>query len=414
MSELSVRTAQGFGRSPARTLGISGLSADRIHVAVTIALTLAVVPLLRMNHLPVRFAWADISEVYWFTFAFQGTFAAVLLYVVGFSPKETVAPIVERLKADKRRILLLIAFLLILYGLCVALASPMIWPFLAVFSIAVLEWFDRTPGKNVLAGSPIVTSIVPAALYLFWGLILVSAYNDIAVASRPNVTFDGAFNRIDSWLLHGMTVSGLAHGAIHRLPGWFYKAVEFVYYFCMFPQVGAAMLLLAFRCGRKETLRFTVALLTAYYLAIGIFWLWPTQGPFFICAGHFADFPASLRTRELQQVLSEKVAALWAGHGIGVIGLDYYIAFPSMHIAIPAIVAVFLRRWRRVFYALLAVDAMIVATVILLEWHYVLDVIGGLVLAAVVTVLVPPRMNGSSRGTYEEGLAVTNSSAAAL
>jgi membrane-associated phospholipid phosphatase len=65
-----------------------------------------------------------------------------------------------------------------------------------------------------------------------------------------------------------------------------------------------------------------------------------------------------------------------------------------------------------VFYTLLAVDALIVATVVLLEWHYVLDVIGGLAVAAVVTVLVPPRLGEPRSDTFEQGLAVTNSSAA--
>ena len=411
MSELSVGAVGGVNRAPAQARGITGAYFDRLHVLVTIALTLAVVPLLRMNHLPVRFAWAEISETYWMTFAFQGAVAAIVLYLIGFSLKETVGPIVGRLRSDKRRILILIPFLLILYGLTVVLATAAVWPFLAVFSLAILEWFDRSQGQQDGLASPIA-ALAPAAIYLFWGLILVSAYNDIAVASRPNVTYDVAFNRVDSWLMHGMTVSGIAHGALHNLPAWFYKAVEFVYYFCMFPQIGAAMLLLAFRSGRREAFRLSIALLTAYYLAIGIFWIWPTQGPFFLCSTHFTDFRSIVLTYPIQEGLLEKAASLWAGHGVGVVGLDYYIAFPSMHVAIPAIVAVFLRRWRRVFYTLLAVDVLILATVILLEWHYVLDVVGGVALAALVTVLVHPRLGGSRRGTVEQGLAVTNSSAA--
>jgi PAP2 superfamily len=411
MSELSVGAIGGGSRAPARVRGVRGLSVERIHVIVTIALTLAVVPLLRMNHLPVRFAWTFISRTFWVTFAFQGAVAAILLYIIGFSSKETVTPVLERLRADTRRILVLIPFLLILYGVSVAFASALVWPFLAVFSLAVLEWFDRSQGGQNGLLSPIA-ALAPAAVYLFGGLILVSAYNDIAVASRPNVTYDVVFNRVDTWLLHGMSVSAIAHGAIHSLPTWFFKAVEFVYYFCMFPQIGAAMLLLAFRSGRREAFRLSVALLTAYYLAIGVFWLWPTQGPFFLCSPHFADFPSNLRTYEIQQGLSEKVASMWAGHGVGVIGFDYYIAFPSMHIAIVTIVAVFLRRWKRVLYTLLVFDALILATVVLLEWHYVVDVVGGLAVAAVVTVLVPPRSDDPRGDTFEQGLAVTNSSAA--
>jgi hypothetical protein len=405
MSDFSLPANEEFRLLSAVTRRRSTLSAEHIHVLVTVLLTLAVVPLLRANHIPVRFAWANLTKIYWVTFAFQGAVAAILLYIIGFSARETFGPIVARLVADKRRILLLIPFLLIQYLLCLAFGLALVWPFLAIFSIAVLEWFDRTQGEGSLRSS--LLALAPAAFYLFWGLLLVSAYNDIAVTSRPNITYDAAFDRVDSWLLHGLTVSGIAHSAIHTLPGWFYKAVEFVYYFCMFPQVGAALLLLSFRCGRKDTFRFAVALLTAYYLAIAIFWLWPTQGPFFFCSNHFADFSASLRTGEFQWTISKKVAGLWAGHPAAVIGLDYFIGFPSMHIAIPTIVAIFLRRWKRVFYTLLAVDALILATVILLEWHYVLDVIGGLAVAAVVTVLVPARIQtsrvqaGSSNGRHQ-------------
>ena len=409
MNELSVGVTEDARRAAAvRTRGVSGLSVERVHVFVTVALTLAIVPLLRSYHLPVRFAWADIFEIYWMTFAFQGTVTAILLYLIGFQVKETLGPILMRLKADKRRVLVLVPFLVVLYGLTVVLASPVVWPFLTVFSFAVLEWFDRSQNQPNGLSSPTL-ALAPAPIYLFWGLILVSAYNDIAVASRPNVTYDVEFNRVDMWLLHGMSVAGIAHGAIHSLPARFYKAVEFVYYFCMFPQIGAAMLLLAFRGGRREAFRLSVALLTAYYLALAIFWLWPTQGPNFLCTNHFSEFPSSIRTLALQRTLLDKAASLWAGHGVGLIGLDYYIAFPSMHIAIPTIVAVFLRRWKRIFYMLLAVDILIVAAVILLEWHYVLDVIGGLAVAAVVTVLVPLQSESLRGDSFRQGLAVTNS-----
>jgi PAP2 superfamily len=403
VSGLSTLRNRGF------TKGISP-SVISLHVVVTIAMTVAVVPLLRINHLPMKFAWAELFEIYCVAFALQGTVAGILLYTIGFSPRETLGPILERLWADKRRVLILLPFLFVLYLLCAGLAAVSVWPVIALLSIAVLEVFDRTQGKHILS-SRLITIALSAA-YLFWGLVLVSAYNDIVVVSQRNVTYDATFNRIDSWLMHGMTVSAIAHHATLALPHWFYAVVEFVYYSCMFPQVGGALMLLSFRCSRRETLRFVVALLSAYYFAVALFWLWPSQGPFFMCQTHFSEFPSNLRTFSIQRILSEKTASLWAGHGIRVIGLDYYIAFPSMHIAIVTIVAVFLRRWKRVFYTLLACDALILATVILLEWHYILDLVGGLAVAALVTVLVPPRVESTCASAFQSGLAVTNSSGA--
>jgi len=174
MSEFSVTLPREIAGEVAKTRATGRVRGEYVHVIATIALTLASVPLLKLNHLPVRFAWGQLLETYWMTFAFQGTFAAILLYIIGFSPRETVGPIFARLTADKRRIAMLIPFLLILYTLCVVLASAYVFPFLAVFAFAVLEWFDRTQGKGVLSSSPVITALLPAAAYLFWGLVLVS------------------------------------------------------------------------------------------------------------------------------------------------------------------------------------------------------------------------------------------------
>jgi hypothetical protein len=362
--------------------------AESAHVGITLLLAVLLIPAMHALHLPARFDWSVLLQTFWVAFSVQSIVAASLLFVLAFPLSETLKPMWARYSADKRRLILLVPFLLFLYLLCTVWASAWLFPFVAFLALTVLELVDRSKTKPRFLASWIRSLLFPS-VYLFCGLVLVSAYNDIAVASRPYVTYDAQFNGLDHWILAGASVSGIAHYAFHNLPPRVYQAVEFVYYYCMFPQVGAALLWMAVGGGRKEAFRLTAALLTGYYLAIGIFWLWPSQGPFLLCSNHFSDFPSGLRTNVIQGALLAQANSLWTGRGIDAVRLDYYIAFPSMHIAILAIVAVYLRRWKRIFWSLLLVDALVALTVILLEWHYAIDILGGLAVGGIAVLLFP-------------------------
>jgi hypothetical protein len=375
-------------------------------------LAAAIVPAMHLARLPVRFNWPAFLQVYWVVFPFQSILAAIVLYLIGFSAEDTLQPLWLRYSRDKRRFLLLAPFLLILTLLCVYFASLQLLPYMIVLAIGILELFDRTQNRPGFLSVALSSALLPA-LYLFSGIVLLFAYNDVAVASRPYVSYDAFFERVDSWILAGATVPGIVHQAVHFLPLQIYKFLEFIYYYCMFPQVGAALILLAFHRGRQEALRFTGTVLTAYYFAIALFWMWPSQGPFFLCQGHFSDFPSGLLTYTVQRELLSQASALWAAKGLSSVSLDYYIAFPSMHIAAPLIVAWYLRRWRRILALLLAVDLLIVVSVVLLEWHYVVDILGGLAVAC-VSILLVDGASGYERGSSAlsgQGTGVTKSTA---
>jgi hypothetical protein len=74
------------------------------------------------------------------------------------------------------------------------------------------------------------------------------------------------------------------------------------------------------------------------------------------------------------------------------INADYFIAFPCMHIAQPLIVMWFLRRWKRITYALILYDVVLVPAILLLEWHYLVDVIGGILVAGAAIGLASIRL----------------------
>jgi membrane-associated phospholipid phosphatase len=74
---------------------------------------------------------------------------------------------------------------------------------------------------------------------------------------------------------------------------------------------------------------------------------------------------------------------LWNQVPIHRISTDYFIGFPCMHIAQPLIVMWFLRRWKRMLIVLCAYDALLIVSILLLEWHYLVDIIGGVLVAAI-------------------------------
>jgi hypothetical protein len=336
-------------------------------------LVLALVPLLRRFNLPLRFDWAGLAFTYWVLLTSKSIFVATFLYLIGYSPAETLAPVLERFRREKVRILLVLAYF-------VALSWAVTWIsalVLTVDTVAILELRRRLRPSGLLG---FASAILPPAIYLFVGLLLVSAYNDIILSVRFFAAYDGAFNSMDQWLLHGRSVPQLSHWALQVFPLSFFHLLEFVYY-GMFAQIGAALILISHHYGKRRGLQFVSTVLTGYYLALVLFYLWPSQGPYYLCPVHFSQFPSVLRTYAAQKGSLGGASALWNHERLSRISFDYYIAFPCMHIVQPIIVMWFLRFWKRMMIVLAAYNVVLVVAIVLLEWHYVVDVLAGVVVA---------------------------------
>jgi len=106
-----------------------------------------------------------------------------------------------------------------------------------------------------------------------------------------------------------------------------------------------------------------------------------------LCPEHFARFPASLQSYHIQKTLIPHALALWHHEPVTRISTDYFIAFPCMHIVQPLIVLWFLRRWKRVVVALAIYDVLLTAAILLLEMHYVVDMMAGLLVAGTAILI---------------------------
>jgi PAP2 superfamily len=348
-----------------------------VHWFLSGILAAAIVPAFLSVHLPLAVNWGRLIPIYWVGLAVRAVLVAVVLFVVGFPLEQTLRPLFIHYKNQKSRIPFFVLF-----------AAGMIWKFglitgitLVVLGVALAELVDRANGDLVHLWHQF-RPVFPPAAYFFFGLILVFAYNDFIASTKDPGAYDWLFLKMDFYLGFRPSLSALAHATAKHLPAWGLHFAEYIYY-AMFNQIGAALIILAMHSGTKQALRFVGTLLTAYYLALILFFFWPSMGPFYTCPNHFEQFSNSLATYGSQLGAVFKYHLLNTNRAFSQVDTDYFIAFPCLHIAQPLIVLWFLRRWKRITIVLLLYDLILLPSILLLEWHYFVDVIGGLIVAAI-------------------------------
>ena len=387
MSESSIATGPPGNRSVSSShvteMETPAVSARRVfsaHYWATLLLLMALVPILRAVGLPVRFTWTDYFVSYWLALTTQSAFAACVLYVVGFPYAETLAPVFRRIGKQKTRLL----FLFPLATFMIWLNGPALGLMLFVDAIALLELVDRSMEGGAASTKMFFDIFIPA-VYLFAALILVFAYNDVIVLRQYDGSWEFVLNRADAFILGGHTISPWAHAVLSRrlqLIPWLQ-----IVYFAMFAQVGAAIVILAWRDGRSMALKFAGAVVTAYYVGLFLFYWLPAFGPAAICQDHFSVLPSGIAVYEFQKISLESIRQLRLFGSKDSIGQDYFIGFPSMHLVQPLIVLWFLRRWKGMVIALIAYDVLMVAAILLLEQHYVVDLIAAVPVAAMAIAI---------------------------
>jgi len=352
-----------------------------VHWILTAVLLLGVGPAFRWVGLEFIFDWPRLLATFWVSLTLRSLFVAVLLCIAAFPLKQTLVPFWQRCTKDKPRLLLIVLFvpfMLWQFGLSVGLM-------LVVDVLAFLEILDRVTGTR--RRMRMATAIVVPAAYFFVGLILVFCYNDVIASVEDVGKYTMTYKNLDSILLGGHSVSGIAHAVMQRLPISTYSVLEVVY-FGMFGQLGAGIFFTALAYGKRHSLAYVGTLVTAYYLALLVFVLWPATDPSSICVDHFARFPQFLDLYDVQKAAVLKPHILLMHTAQPAIEADYYITFPCMHIALPVIVLWFVRRWKRMVVVLAVYDVILCMAILLLEQHFLVDLIGGVITAAVAIALV--------------------------
>ena len=334
------------------------MTGQRIHFCLTAVFAILLVPAGIYTRLRIVPSLSSCSFL--FAWAFQSIIWAALLFQFGVPGSWT---------PYRRDYLRLVPAILMGIGLVVVYGTA--GAEFTIVGFALVE-FNYRRGEWRKAAN----ALLPW-LYLAGGIQVALYYSSVIVTLRPCTEFDAALSRLDSLLLFG--------GAVVRLSSEcasLYTPAEIIYY-SMGGVMGAAILFLCLVGDRRAAFQMSGAILIAYYVSLVVFYFFPAQGPF-ITAG----LPPQMLTAGIQRMSLGNAKILYRHAGWLTPPLAYYVAFPSMHVAQPLIAAWFLRRWRAVSYTVLSYCGLLVFSIVILRWHYLVDILGGLAVAGLAVIVV--------------------------
>ncbi|MFZ1083814.1 MAG: phosphatase PAP2 family protein [Terracidiphilus sp.] len=214
-----------------------------------------------------------------------------------------------------------------------------------------------------------------AALTIPWCIFFkVALPCSIAIAGRLGMNIalqDDNFIRLDHTL--GIDIPTVTAYASHH---WLGNCINSTYTL-LFPLLHAAFLAPALTGQVKKAQQFIVSNLLMFIFCVPMFGFFPAVGPWY--GFHLAASPAQLTCQ--QSLLSLRTPGPYSLLLYGV------ICFPSFHVIWTIVCANAL--W---CYKLLRIPLVILSTLIILStmtagWHYFIDVLAGLVLAAIIVTL---------------------------
>src|SRR5262249_1606838 len=119
-----------------------------------------------------------------------------------------------------------------------------------------------------------------------------------------------------------------------------------------------------------------------------IFLLFPTIGPTLADPNLFSKAYEYTQTYAIMRQMAAEYMAL-QGSGT-LMGLGYFVALPSLHVAVAVLVQAFLYRSRTHFWLFLPINLLVAPATVALGYHYLLDVPAGVLLASAI-LAIPAR-----------------------
>ncbi len=346
---------------------------DYLFIAVPL---LFVVPLFHLARLPLRIDIKSMAVAYWGGTLVGASFFAIMYAIIVLPFELTVIPFLRRVQKQKGRIVIT----LVLVSMMIFLMGWMLGIMVTISVLGVSEMLERRAEGFNLA----LADVFFPALYLFCGLIVVSLFNHALAGIRYAATNDELFSHLDQVVFHA-NVANISHWGTSHLPLWFFRFLEVIYY-GMFAQITATLIFVVLRGNQRYGVKYVRTLLVCYAIAVTVFVICPVKGPYSIGMLHLMTYPRSLPTFWAEEGFLERVRALYAHNltpdMVAVSFKDYYVGFPSLHTALPIVGLWFLRPWKKLARPLVfCYVVLLLPSIVLLEWHFLMDIAGGFVTA---------------------------------
>jgi len=257
-----------------------------------------------------------------------------------------------------------------LYGQLLAAVPIVFLVFLAVMGLII--WRKRADFVLRAYGSLLMIGL---------GYARVFALNELCASLTVHTIRDAILRDIDlaiyRWLLH-TPADGAGIFPLIRHP-LLLLYLENAHQ-CMF--IGIPLVVLVLHSSEGEPRAFICALFICYLVALLIFLLFPTIGPTLADPNLFSKAYEHTQTYATMRQTAAEYMALQAGGAL--MGFGYFVALPSLHVAVAVLVQVFLYRSRAHFWLFLPINVLVVPATVALGYHYLLDVPAGVLLACAV------------------------------
>jgi hypothetical protein len=230
---------------------------------------------------------------------------------------------------------------------------------------------------------------VPRLALALTGLL---AYHVVYVCYRNLKSWD-VFNqlrddelvRLENWLFLGHSPASLLHDVLGQGVAAYVLVVVYKAFTYLVPLSVVSSLVFVDRI--RDGYVFLVSALWVWILGVGSYYLIPTLGPFAATPQDFAGLPHTPVTTTQAEYLAERTYLLQ--HPGASDAFASVSAFASLHVAFTCLVLLMLRYYGCVRSARFMAGylvAVMVAT-IYLGWHYVLDDVAGVAIAALAVLL---------------------------
>ena len=160
-------------------------------------------------------------------------------------------------------------------------------------------------------------------------------------------------------------------------------------YEMLFPQVVVGLLLVCLHGSTRTIVRWLMTLFAAYGIGLATFVLVPSVGPPIHAPETFQTALAGTRTATLMRWMADEFHHFMSGGPL--IGFGYFVALPSLHVAVSSLMQITLRPFPLLFWTWLPITILLMLSTVALGYHYVIDLPAGLAVGFGLARLVLPR-----------------------
>jgi membrane-associated phospholipid phosphatase len=229
---------------------------------------------------------------------------------------------------------------------------------------------DWTPRK--------VAGLTLAMLGSVTGFATVWNLNYVLAILTKDRILDAGMVRFDAAILSALLgpTSYIGLFPIVRIP-WLFNLLE-ASYFMLFAEILLVSIAFAVRRSPRDLAAWLWVLFGTYGIGLAVFACFPLVGPNTYRPDSFdATYHASLTFQAMNNIAAEYARVL---SGRPLSGFGYFVAVPSLHVAVATLAQRSMRATPWLFWTLLPVNLLLVSSTVLLGFHYLIDVPTGLML----------------------------------